>query len=48
MIPPEMHALIQILLGKVTNSDTQASKWAGEIMNQLREAGYEIAPVSQS
>jgi len=49
MLPVELSVLIEILLKgvNVTNSKTQASKWASEIMKQLEAAGYKIVPVGR-
>jgi hypothetical protein len=45
MIPPELATLRDILLGAevhVTNSETQALRWASKIIAKLADAGYEI------
>lgn len=47
MISEEMSALVEILLRgvNVTNSEVQSHRWAGDIMRQLKERGYEIVPI---
>lgn len=50
MLEPEVNALRAILLTgvNVTNSDTQATRWAREIIKQMREAGYMIEAIDCS
>lgn len=47
MLEPEVNALRAILLTgvNVTNSETQATRWAREIIQQMRNAGYMIEAI---
>lgn len=48
MIEPEVAALTEILLNgvNVTNSESQAARWARDIIRQMREAGYMIESIN--
>lgn len=47
MIPPEVAALRDILLRdpNVTNSETQATRWAQRIIDRLYAAGYFVESI---
>ncbi len=47
MIPPEVATLRDILLKavNVTNSETQATRWAREIIEHMYQAGYMIEAI---
>lgn len=42
MIDPVVDELRKILLGLVTNSEQQATRWASVIVERLREAGISV------
>ena len=45
MIPPEVATLRDILLGMVTNNESQALGWAQKIITDLGHVGLEIAEI---
>ena len=47
MIPVDQATLRDILLKhpNITNSEAQATRWAREILEQMRGAGYMIEPI---
>lgn len=46
MLEPEMAALLEVLLGLVTNSEIQAAKWAREIIEKLEAKGFKVEAVT--
>lgn len=42
MLEPEICALRNAMLGVTTNSDSQATRWAREIIERLDKEGYSI------
>jgi hypothetical protein len=43
MLPPEIADLKSVLLGMVTNSESQAIRWAHQITKQMAEKGWSFA-----
>lgn len=50
MLEPEIATLRDILLNgvNVTNSETQATRWAREIIEQMYQAGYFVEKIDHA
>lgn len=48
MIPSEVSALRDALLGITTNSESQATRWAFEIIDKLKAANYQLTDMLEA